>query len=164
MKWRVGFFILLMSACFNKTIDDDLMIFKYNESSGIYTLDPAFAKDQATIWAVNQLFNGLVQLDNELNVRPSLASRYEISSDGLDYTFLLRNDIFFHDHDLFVNGKGRQVLAKDFEYSFSRLVDKDLAAPGAWVMGNVESFKAKNDSTFTFRLKSPFPAFLCSAT
>ena len=160
MKWRVGFLILLMTACLNKAEDDDLMIFKYNESSGIYTLDPAFAKDQATIWAVNQLFNGLVQLDQELNVKPSLAKSYNISSDGLDYTFLLRNDIFFHDHDLFVNGKGRKVLAKDFEYSFSRLVDKELAAPGAWVMGNVKSFKAINDSIFTFKLKSPFPAFL----
>ena len=78
----------------------------------------------------------------------------------VNYTFILRDDVFFHDHDLFNNGKGRQVKAKDFEYSFARLIDKDLAAPGAWVMGNVESFKAKNDSTFTLRLKKPFPAFL----
>ena len=57
MKWRVGFFIFIffISSCVNKTTNDDLAIFKYNESSGIYTLDPVFAKDQATIWATNQL-------------------------------------------------------------------------------------------------------------
>ena len=162
MKWRVGFFILIffISSCINKTTNDDLAIFKYNESSGIYTLDPIFAKDQATIWATNQLFNGLVQLDGKLNIKLSLANSYIITPNGLNYIFVLRDDVFFHDHDLFNNGKGRRVVAKDFEYSFSRLIDKDLAAPGAWVMGNVESFKAKNDSTFTFTLKKPFPAFL----
>jgi peptide/nickel transport system substrate-binding protein len=162
MKWRVGFFIFIffISSCVIKTTSDDLAIFKYNESSGIATLDPVFAKDQATIWATNQLFNGLVQLDDNLNVKSSISNSYNISPNGLNYTFILRDDVFFHNHKLFKNGKGRQVVSKDFEYSFSRLIDKDLAAPGAWVMGNVESFNAKNDSTFTFTLKKPFPAFL----
>ena len=160
LKYDLKLFIFFILSCVNKTTNDDLAIFKYNESSGIYTLDPVFAKDQATIWATNQLFNGLVQLDDNLNVKLSLANSYTITPDGLNYIFILRDDVFFHDHDLFNNGKGRQVVANDFEYSFSRLIDKDLAAPGAWVMGNVDSFNAKNDSTFTLTLKKPFPAFL----
>ena len=102
----------------------------------------------------------MVQLDDKLNVKPSLSNRYNVSSDGLDYEFFLRDDVFFHDHKLFDLGKGRKVVAKDFEYSFNRLIDKNLAAPGAWVMQNVESYKAQNDSVFTIRLKKPFSAFL----
>jgi peptide/nickel transport system substrate-binding protein len=162
MKWRVGFFILgfFLTACGNKYSNDDLSIFKYNESSGIHTLDPAFAKDQATIWATNQLFNGLVQLDNNLSIKSSIAKDWSISSDALGYTFVLRDDVFFHNHKLFKNGKGRKVTAYDFEYSFDRLLDKDLAAPGAWVLGNIQSYSALNDSIFSIKLSKPFPAFL----
>ena len=160
--FRKGYFIfiLFLSSCLTKDPDTDLTIFKYNESSGIATLDPAFAKDQATIWATNQLFNGLVQLDDQLLVKPSIAKSWSISDDGLIYEFNLREDVFFHDDPLFLNGKGRKVVASDFEYSFSRLIDKNLAAPGAWVLSNVNNFYAVNDSTFIVELHKPFPAFL----
>ena len=161
MKWKVGFFIIILfSACSQQYNNDEFTIFKYNESATIATLDPTFAKDQATIWATNQLFNGLVQLDHDLNVKPSVAKSWDISSDALSYTFNLRNNVFFHDHELFENGKGRMVTASDFEYSFNRLLDKDVASPGAWVLGNVASFLALNDSNFTIKLQKPFPAFL----
>ena len=122
MKWRVGFFVLglVIISCGKQYSNADLAIFRYNESAGIATLDPAFAKDQATIWATNQLFNGLVQLDNNLNVIPSIAKDWDISSDALNYTFNLRTDVVFHNHELFKNGQGRRVLASDFEYSFNR--------------------------------------------
>ena len=162
MKWKVGFFIitLFFTCCTSQYNNAEFSIFKYNESAGIATLDPAFARDQATIWAANQLFNGLVQLDNKLTVKPSIAKNWHISNNALLYTFLLRDDVFFHEDKLFKNGKGRKVIAQDFEYSFNRLLDKNLAAPGAWVLSNVRSFKAENDSTFIVNLKKPFPAFL----
>jgi len=161
MKWKVGFFIVIIfTTCTQQYNNDELTIFKYNESAGIATLDPAFAKDQATIWATNQLFNGLVQLDNKLNVQPSIAKSWQISDDALAYTFSLRNDVVFHDDELFEKGKGRKVIAQDFEYSFNRLLNKDLAAPGAWVLANVSSFNAVNDSIFSVELNTPFPAFL----
>ena len=162
MKVRLIYLILvlLITSCNPKYDNSHLSIFKYNESSGIQTLDPAFAKDQATIWATNQLFNGLVQLDEKLNVKPSIAKSWDISSNSIDYTFILRNDVFFHDHKLFKNGKGRSVVASDFECSFKRLIDEQTASPGSWVLNNVESFKAINDTTFNIKLKNPFPAFL----
>ena len=162
MKWRVGFFlgILFFTACSDKYDNKDLDIFRYNESSGIATLDPAFAKDQASIWASNQLFNGLVQLDKSLNIQPSIAKGWEISGNALQYTFFLRNDVYFHDHKIFDNGKGRRVVAQDVEYSFNRLTDENLAAPGAWVLANTKQFSAINDSTFQIILNKPFPAFL----
>lgn len=89
MKWRVGFFVLLLAivSCTEQYSNEDLAIFKYNESSGISTLDPVFAKDQATIWAANQLFNGLVQLDKNLSLNPSISKYWDISNDALVYTF-----------------------------------------------------------------------------
>tara|TARA_B100001758_G_scaffold81904_1_gene69626 strand:- start:29874 stop:31442 length:1569 start_codon:yes stop_codon:yes gene_type:complete len=162
MKRKVGFFILVLflGACGAKYSNENLSIFKYNESAGINTLDPAFAKDQATVWAANQLFNGLVQLDSNLKIQPSVAKRWDISSDALVYTFILRNDVFFHDHSLFKHGKGRRVVAYDFVYSFNRLLDSNIASPGAWVLSNIQSYSALNDSTFRIELVKPFPAFL----
>src|SRR3982750_1665194 len=82
-------------------------VFHYNEATGIATLDPAFAKNQSIIWAVHQLYNTLVETDDELHIVPSLAWRWEVSADRKVYTFHLRPGVLFHDNDAFPNGKGR---------------------------------------------------------
>ncbi|MBC8266524.1 MAG: ABC transporter substrate-binding protein [Flavobacteriales bacterium] len=160
MNIRSGFFLffIFLLSCGTPLQDENLSIFRYNQSSGIATLDPAFAKDQATIWACNQLFSGLVQLNEKLEVTPSIAKNWEISENGLLYTFHLRNNVFFHNHKLFKGN--RTVVATDFSYSFNRLRSKELAAPGAWVLANVKNYKAINDTTFEIKLKKPFPPFL----
>ena len=131
---------------------EDKMIFRYNESAGIATLDPAFAKDQSIIWPCRQLYNGLIQLDEELNVQPCIAKRWSISPDGLTYTFILRDDVRFHN--------GRTVTAEDFRYSFGRIVDPDVASPGAWIFHDMAGMEVPNDSTFVVHLKEPFAPFL----
>ena len=85
MKWRVGFFLLLsfLFACHSKYDNYHLTIFKYNESNGISTLDPAFSKDKATIWATSQLFSSLVKMNDNLEVIPLVAKKWDISEDGL---------------------------------------------------------------------------------
>ena len=80
---------------------DESTVFRYNEHANITSLDPAFAKDQRNIWAVHQLFNGLVRLDENLEVIPDIAKSWEISEDGLTYTFTLRDDVFFHEDEAF---------------------------------------------------------------
>ncbi|APX99825.1 ABC transporter substrate-binding protein [Lacinutrix venerupis] len=151
----------LFFSCNNKhnTIDNTL-VFRYNEHKNIGSLDPAFAKDNADIWAVNQLFNGLVQMDSNLNVKPSIAKNWSISKDALTYSFTLRDNVYFHKHKLFGKDSTRTVKALDFEYSFNRLIDKEIASSGRWVLNKVEHFYAENDSTFNIKLKQPFPAFL----
>ena len=153
---------ITLLSCAKHLKNEGIKIFKYNESAGITSLDPAFAKDQANIWAVNQIFNGLVQFDSALTIKPSIASRWEIAENGTLYTFHLRNDVFFHDDACFLSGKGRRVVAADFVYSFNRLLDEKVASPGMWVFNNVKqgSFKAVNDSTFQLSLKSAFPPFM----
>ncbi|MBL6657223.1 MAG: ABC transporter substrate-binding protein [Flavobacteriales bacterium] len=152
--------LCLSISCSDTSDDSDLSIFKYNESAGITSLDPAFAKDQANIWATNQLFNGLVQLDSNLNVQPSIARSWDVTEDALKYTFHLRNDVYFHEHSLFSSKESRKVTAHDFVYSFGRLTDKSVASPGAWVMNNVDSYEAIDDSTLRISLIQPFPPFL----
>ena len=152
--------VLMFISCEEKKTDDNLSIFRYNESAGINSLDPAFSKDQASIWVANQIFDGLVQVDSKLNIIPSIARSWTISEDAKSYTFLLRNDVLFHQHSFFKDFQDRVVKADDFVYSFNRLTDKAVSSPGAWVMNNVEYYEAINDSIFFIRLKNPFPPFL----
>lgn len=164
--FQVVFVFIIFSACSrNRSDSDDLKIFKYNESSGVVTLDPAFAKDLPHIWSCNQLYNGLVSLDEKLNIVPSIARSWQISDSGKLYTFQLRNDVYFHDNEIF-KGVKRIVVASDFVFSFQRILDPSIASPGSWIFNYVENingkpaFVAVNNSVFQIRLKNAFPAFL----
>jgi len=153
--------ILLLSCNQNKKQNRDHEVFRYNQFENVSSLDPAFARDVANIWSTNQLFNGLVQLDDSLHIIPDIAKRWEISENGLYYKFVLRKNVKFHKHTSFKTiDSTRKVVASDFTYSFNRLVDPDIASPGNWVLKNVEHYKAVNDTVFEIKLKKPFPAFL----
>ena len=99
--------VLMFISCEEKKTDDNLSIFRYNESAGINSLDPAFSKDQASIWVANQIFDGLVQVDSKLNIIPSIARSWTISEDAKSYTFFLRNDVLFHQHSFFKDFQDR---------------------------------------------------------
>jgi peptide/nickel transport system substrate-binding protein len=153
--------ILILFSCNSKdTSGKDNLVFRYNEHKNIGSLDPAFSKDLADIWATHQLFNGLVEMDDQLNVKPCIAKNWTITDSAKTYLFNLRKDVFFHKHVLFGKDSTRTVNANDFEYSFNRLIDKSVASPGSWVLNKVDHFSALNDSTFQIKLKQPFPAFL----
>lgn len=155
------FLLLSLTSCNKKTSKfKDTQVFRYNEHANVTSLDPAFAKDQRNIWAVNQLFNGLVQLDDSLHIQPDIAKNWSISKDGKTYQFTLKDNVFFHKHALFGKDSTRKVIAKDFEYSFNRLLDKNVASPGGWVLQNVANYKAENDTIFMINLKQAFPPFL----
>ena len=166
---------LLLTGCGNVEKQQDLMVFRYNEDVSVTTLDPAFVKSQSEIWIVSQLFEGLVSLDNELHTIPCIAKNWDISNQGKTYTFHLRNDVVFHSNPQINSGKSRKLCAKDFEYSFYRLINPSTASPGSWVFNdkinapddfnNIESdsskcFRAINDSTFQINLIKPFPPLL----
>ncbi|RPD50382.1 ABC transporter substrate-binding protein [Hymenobacter sediminis] len=170
-----GFALLLtglLTGCSEPTSTTDARrVFRYNQPESLTSLDPAFARNQANTWAVTQLYNGLVELDDSLKPGPSVARRYDISPDGRRYTFTLRPDVYFHDAEVFPGGKGRRVTAQDFVYSFRRLLDGATASPGGWIFrGKVlekadgepsdTCFVAVNDSTLRIHLKEPFIPFL----
>ncbi len=142
----------------------DKKIFHYNEQTGIASLDPAFAKNQSIMWAIHQLYNTLIEVDENMQLKPSLAKRWELSPDNLQFTFHLRTDVYFHDDAAFVNAKGRLLTARDVAYSFNRIIDKNVASPGAWIFNNridsVNGFTALDDSTFQLKLIRPFQPIL----
>ena len=98
---------IILSACSYKT-DTNKRVFYYNETTGVATLDPAFAKNQSVMWVVHQLYNTLVEIDSNLNIVPSLARSWEISADRMTYTFHLRNDVWFQDNDAFPWNRTRE--------------------------------------------------------
>lgn len=165
--------LLVLPSCGRHDEGEGKIVFRYNEAAGIGSLDPAFAKDQARIWACTQLYGGLVRLDEHLRVEPCLAKSWEISRDGCLYTFHLRTDALFHRDTVFCHSalalaqglagdSTRRMVAQDFVYSLRRILDDKVASPGRWVLDAVadNGFIALDDSTFSIRLKEPFAPFL----
>ncbi|WP_416442278.1 ABC transporter substrate-binding protein [Leeuwenhoekiella sp. A16] len=156
----LAFTLLTISCSQEKNKDLEKQVFRYNEQYNIATLDPAFARNPPIIWPTNQIFNGLVQQDDSLNIIPDIAKNWAISDSSRKYTFNLRDDVYFHKHAQFGKDSTRTVTAQDFVYSFNRLKDPKVASPGSWVLSNVADYHAENDSTFVIDLKQSFPAFI----
>ena len=157
--------LLLLLVCFTSCsskpdVDRSHLVFRYNEYGNITSLDPAFSRNLPNIWASTHLFNGLVQLNDNLEVIPDLAEQWTISPDGLVYEFKIREGIYFHQHNAFGEKKTRKVTASDFVYSLNRLLDPKLASPGSWVLQKMKHIQAKNDKQLTITLKEPYPPFL----
>ena len=94
MRKFLAFFISLsiaLVACTPKSAEtgETRTVFRYNEAAGIASLDPIFASKVENIWAVNQLYNGLIQMDDELQIQPCIAKSWDLSEDGLTYSFHL---------------------------------------------------------------------------
>ena len=81
-------------------------------SQDMDSLDPHIAVAAGTKEVLFNIFEGLVKPDTEGNLNPAVAKSYEISEDGMKYTFTLREDVYFHN--------GEKVTAKDVEYSVKR--------------------------------------------
>ena len=177
LRWLVGLGAAgLLAGCQGGGLSaaDERRVFRYNQPEALTSLDPAFARNQANSWAVAQLYNGLLELDSTLQPAPALARRYQISPDGLTYTFWLRKGVQFHENqevfpvskadlhperdarmlaanDLSVPIASRTVKAADFVYSFRRLLDAKTASPGGWIFrGKVLEDKAGNPSDTCF--------------
>lgn len=154
--------ILLSAACQRK--HSDKKIFRLNQVQGVESLDPAFAKNLNIMWHVHMLYNRLIEYDEHMQVQPSLAKSWSVSPDRKIYRFVLRNDVCFHDNEAFPDGKGRRLTAHDVVYSFERLLNEQVASPGAWVFNErvdtLHPFTALNDTLFELRLLKPFNPML----
>lgn len=156
--------LLCLWSCDRAVREDGRTVFRYNQHNPVTSLDPAFARTQNNIWAVDALFDGLVQLDDSLRLQPCLARSWVVDSGGLVYRFHLRTDVFFHDDPCFPDGRGRRMTAHDVLFSFERLLDDQWPKPGSWIFkGRVDSlrpFLVEDDSTFVLRLQRPFQPLL----
>jgi len=82
-------------------------------------LDPV--QPDSYIFLSEQLYDGLVRLDKNLKIAPSLAEYWMISSDGQKYTFFLKKGVRFH--------HGAELTAEDVKFSFERLLDAEVDSP-----------------------------------
>ena len=103
------------------------------------TLDPALnsAVDGGNMLIT--LFETLLIIDQDNKVQPGQAEKYEVSPDGLTWTFTMRDGLKW--------SEGTDLNAKDFEYTFKRIADTNVAAPYAeTVIGMIEGYKDAIDS------------------
>ncbi|MDW8332734.1 MAG: ABC transporter substrate-binding protein [Bacteroidia bacterium] len=170
---KCAFACVFLAAC--RSPEVRRAVFRANIYGGLTSLDPAFARTEANAWIVGRIYDPLLRLNDSLRVVPALARSYRVSQDGLEYTFELRRDAFFHPHVAFGGDSTRRADARDVVFSFTRLVDARVASPGQWLFNQcvegvkefregeaqtVSGFRAPNDSTFVLRLSRPFAPLL----
>jgi peptide/nickel transport system substrate-binding protein/oligopeptide transport system substrate-binding protein len=145
------------------------------QSGGVYRrpllnnppmLDPSFVTEIYGRAVVSQMFDGLVQFDAQLKPIPAIAEFWEASRDGRTWTFYLRHGVKFH--------HGREVTARDFVYTFTRLLEADRPGPltqflqrlrGASALPKgtasaIEGLRAVDRYTLQLRLEEPFAPLL----
>lgn len=83
-------------------------------------LDPALAQDAGSAVFLAEIFSGLVRLDHDLKLQPDLAQSWDVSPDGLTYTFHLNPKATFQD--------GRPVTTADVKYSWERALSPDTGS------------------------------------
>jgi peptide/nickel transport system substrate-binding protein len=136
----------------------DKQVFRWgHHTSDLDTLDPAFAVPDMTYSAGSLVFNGLVRLkpgtlDFE-NLEGDLAESWEISKDGLVYTFHLRKGVQWH------KGYG-EFTAEDVKYTFDRLKNPKLGAPYGAKFLLIDQVKAVDRYTVQIILKTPSTFFI----
>jgi peptide/nickel transport system substrate-binding protein/oligopeptide transport system substrate-binding protein len=138
----------------------------YRIANNPTTLDPALIVDVTGGTIAAKLFNGLVRLDENLDIRSDIAERWTVSDNGLTYRFFLRKDVNF--------SSGREVHAWDFKYSFERVLDPETKSSHTWVFDRisgardymegksdeVKGIRIINDYTLQIKLTKPFSPFL----
>ena len=136
------------------------MVFRYNEASGVQSLDPAFSRNQASNWINAQLYSTLVRSDSSLVLHGDLAKDWAISDDGLQLQFSLRQDVRFHNDTCFAGGQGRAVTAYDVAFSLNRLMAPATGSSGAWVMAPVAQIQVLDVDSLILHLKRPDPTMM----
>ena len=99
--------------------------FKLNERDEFQTLFPYAIIDAVSHRIAGQIYEGLIKLNTrDLSIEPRIATSWEVGAEGKVYTFHLKKGVMFHDDSCFPDGKGREVKASDFKYSFELLCTK----------------------------------------
>ncbi|HEV2128460.1 MAG TPA: ABC transporter substrate-binding protein [Thermomicrobiales bacterium] len=115
-------------------------------------LDPHKTSLTAAWHVIEHVYETLITTDETLSPVPALAESWEISDDGLTYTFNLREGVFFHN--------GREFVADDVKYSVERILDPETASPVVDELASVESVEAVDTYTAVITLKNPDASFL----
>ncbi|MGG1518445.1 ABC transporter substrate-binding protein [Paenibacillus oryzisoli] len=149
VEWLFGFFGY-------KTVEHETRLkdtLRFPVYKWIVTLDPAQCFYAFDFHMMNQIFDTLVQYNSQKKViEPHLAHYWQVSREGLHYTFYLRKGVLFH--------HGREMTAQDVLYSLERLQKMGEAACQGWMTAGIESLSMLNRYALTIELKQPNVLFL----
>ena len=140
----------LAAAC--SAPDDEATVLRRGNGGDPGSLDPALAQDEHAFNVLADLYEGLVIHGPDGSIRPGAATRWEISEDGLTYTFHLRPDALW--------SNGLPVTAAHFVHAFDRVADPATAAPLSFLLDPIKSAEAVDDLTLAVTLNSPTPHML----
>lgn len=114
--------------------------------------DPHKTVAAATFQVTRNIYDSLVQTDDQSRILPDLAEKWTASPDGLKWTFTLREGVEFQN--------GRALTTADVKFSFDRILDKATASPRAADYAVIQSITTPDTRTVVFELKQPQTAFL----
>lgn len=121
-------------------------------AKAIVNTDPALVSSDAEVLVANAVYDYLVDVNAQNQIEPRLASSWDVSSDGLTYSFTLAQGATFHD--------GSPVTAQDVVYTFNRLRNPDSGYPTVDLYSNIQDIKAEGQDKVVFTLKDTNPFFL----
>lgn len=113
-------------------------------------LSPVLSNNGASSMIIDLIFNGLVSIDEKMSIKPALAERWEVSADGLSWTFHLREGVTFHN--------GRPLSAADVMFTFDAIGDPRYINPYSHILDTIEKVTAPDELTVKMELKNPFPS------
>jgi peptide/nickel transport system substrate-binding protein len=117
-------------------------------------LDPQ-KQSLTAIWhVIEHIYNGLTRVKPDLSIEGALAESWDISDDGITYTFHLRPGVMFQD--------GTPLKASDVKFTFERLVAPETASTSAADLASMKSVEAPDDETVVLTLKAPDASMLAT--
>ncbi len=141
---------LLLSGCSQPA--DNANTLRRGAGGDPGTLDPALAQDEYAFNVLADLYEGLVAYGPDGALRPGVAKHWDVSTDGLSYTFTLREDARWSD--------GEPVTADDFVRSLARARSPETAAPLGFLLDPIAAAEAVDQQTLRIELGAPTPHFL----
>ncbi len=154
------------------------------ENQPIYTLDPLFVTNVSEMRVIQLVYEGLVRFNSQGKVVPAIAKKWTISNQHRQFTFILKQNLFYQDNSIFASGRGRQLKPEDIKKDFERMAHANIPPRAAELFMDIRGFepyfqeqhkvyrpserqfngisgiKIKNDSTIVFSLVNPDDHFL----
>ncbi len=115
-------------------------------------INPVLTSETISVGLILLIYSGLVRLDNTGRAIPDLAKEWEISKDGLVWTFFIRDDVSFHD--------GHPLTAHDVEFTYRAMMDPQNMSPLAKRCELIDRMESEGDYVFRMVLKHPFAPFI----
>ncbi|MFA1822749.1 ABC transporter substrate-binding protein [Virgibacillus oceani] len=161
MKNKYLFFILLLILMLGlvgcgseegEAVDDDRdskLIFAPN--TDVQSLDPAFANDFTSMQVNEMIYGTLLAFDEDMNIVGDLAEAWEVSENGLIWTFKLREGVSFHD--------GAEFNAEAVKKSFDRLLNMDYGLVHSSSFQYITNVEVLDTYEITFETEEPYGLF-----